>query len=355
MVSLPVVPKLVPSLQGAIDAGQKICMLEASMVAIQGAFKIPDANVIPMDAQGPTIERMYNGDCAAAIVGKNDYTTFILGSKQTFTVCTDEADEKHLGSCADEDVEPELFALECTCKDFTKPVEECRDECPYARRYCPVQLVSDPAFQFEFTFALPVRSSFQPATSAWLSKIKTQGTMIEMVSKYITKPTPDVCTVTAGEASPLKLKDMMGVTIIGTGVMLCGMFLTCFASIGAMALKKKAGGDAGEEDVTAIPEEGAAKIVDTSAMSAAECVALAKDQAKKLRAMIDALPITAATTRDAAKANGDANGHANGDTNGDAKDASKAKDAPKDDDFLGGIGNWWQSSVVEPVTKQVAV
>ena len=29
-----------------------------------------------------------------------DYTTFILGSKQTFTVCTDEADEKHLGSCA---------------------------------------------------------------------------------------------------------------------------------------------------------------------------------------------------------------------------------------------------------------
>ena len=38
-------------MQGAIDAGQKICMLEASMVAIQGAFKIPDANVIPMDAQ----------------------------------------------------------------------------------------------------------------------------------------------------------------------------------------------------------------------------------------------------------------------------------------------------------------
>lgn len=260
--------------------------------------------------------------------------------------------------CQDEDVEPEVFELECTCKDFTKPVEECRDECPYAKRYCPVQLVSDPAFQFEFTFALPVRSSFQPYTSAWLSKIKTEGTLTEVRNKYITKVTPDVCTVAGGEAEPLKLKDMMGVTIIGTGIMLCGLFLVCFAKISEMALKKKSGGSAAEDDVNAIPEEGATKIVDTSAMSTAECVAMAKEQAKKLRAMIDALPITAATTRDMAKGDGGANGtaeEANGKENGGSDDPSKSKDAPKEDDLLGGIGSWWQSSVVDPVTKQVAI
>ena len=37
--------------QGALEAGHKICMLEASATALQGAFKIPDDQVILMDAQ----------------------------------------------------------------------------------------------------------------------------------------------------------------------------------------------------------------------------------------------------------------------------------------------------------------
>jgi hypothetical protein len=37
--------------QGALDAGHKICMLESSATALQGAFKIPDDQVILMDAQ----------------------------------------------------------------------------------------------------------------------------------------------------------------------------------------------------------------------------------------------------------------------------------------------------------------
>ena len=198
-------------------------------------------------------------------------------------------------------------------------------------------------------------SSDLAAEEAAALSVKTQGTMIEMRTKYITKPTPDVCTIVGGEAEPLKLKDMMGVTIIGTAIMVVGLLLTCFAKISEMALRKKASGEASEDGVKAIPEEGAITIIDTSAMSAAECLAVAKDQAKKLRAMIDALPITAATTRGAAKADGDQNGDAgkaNGDSNGDG---AKPKDEPKEDDLLGGLGTWWQSSVVDPVTKQVAI
>jgi len=38
-------------MQGAIDGKHKICMLESSVTAIKGAYNIPDANIIAMDAQ----------------------------------------------------------------------------------------------------------------------------------------------------------------------------------------------------------------------------------------------------------------------------------------------------------------
>jgi len=352
MVSAEVTPKLVNSLQEVMDTNQKLCILDAASAAIMGAFSIKEENVVRMDEQGSMTEMMFNGGCAAALLGKDDYRVYISGSKAIFTVCTDEGDEKHWATCADPEVKPEVFNLECTCSDLFKDISECRDECPYAKRYCSVQRVTDPNFAFEFTWALPINSYFNQHVSAWLSNFKTTGQVVELRNQYMIKPTPDVCSSSAGEVSPLKLKDMIGVTIIGTGIMFLGAFIAVANKISSLLCKRGAAASSDERDpMSAIPEEGAK--IDPSSMSTEQYLAATTAKAKVLEAMIAALP-SGSSGGSFGDRNIGASGDAGFEKDGGA-DASKPKPEPNgdktDDDFLSGVSSWWQSAVVLPVSN----
>ena len=91
----------------------------------------------------------------------------------------------------DESILPTSIALECTCKDFTQSVEDCPEECPTAKRYCPVQR-TDPDFYFEFTFALPVESGIENYVSAWLNKLVLSGEMFSLRQKHVVEKMRDV-------------------------------------------------------------------------------------------------------------------------------------------------------------------
>jgi len=116
---------------------------------------LKDESLMMVDKYEPALENLYLGRCDAAMLGKNEYLQFVKAQKGTLYVCTDEADGRWWSTCKDKNIKATEIRLECTCKDFSKSVEECPEECPHAQRYCPLQSTA-PDFYFEFVWALPV-------------------------------------------------------------------------------------------------------------------------------------------------------------------------------------------------------
>jgi len=199
-----------------------------------------------------------------------------------------------------------------------------------------MQLVSDPDFFFEFVFALPISKTFNPYVSAWFTKFKTQGKVVSAIQQNVIKPTPDVCTVVAGEFDAIKLKDMIGVNLIGVGIMLIGAALALVHFIMAFLASRK-GATADDEALVCIPEEGADKVVDMTTMTTEEAIAHTKGLANQLKKMVDALPSAVGGAGgggggggDDAKANGNG-AHENG-----GNDSSRPKGEPAEGGGEGG-------------------
>ena len=112
------------------------------------------------------------------MLGKNEYLQFVKAQKGTLYVCTDEADGRWWSTCTDKNIKATAIRLECTCKDFSKSVEECPEECPHAQRYCPVQSTA-PDFYFEFVWALPVLPLAFCGSQCFSARFTTPGGMIE--------------------------------------------------------------------------------------------------------------------------------------------------------------------------------
>ena len=133
-----------------------------------------------VDKYEPALENLYLGRCDAAMLGKNEYLQFVKAQKGTLYVCTDEADGRWWSTCKDKNIKATEIRLECTCKDFSKSIEECPEECPHAQRYCPLQTTA-PDFYFEFVWALPVLHLVQSCWSLCVlsARFSTAGGMIE--------------------------------------------------------------------------------------------------------------------------------------------------------------------------------
>eukprot|EP00286_Rhodomonas_abbreviata_P023536 CAMPEP_0181311544 /NCGR_PEP_ID=MMETSP1101-20121128/13196_1 /TAXON_ID=46948 /ORGANISM="Rhodomonas abbreviata, Strain Caron Lab Isolate" /LENGTH=668 /DNA_ID=CAMNT_0023418287 /DNA_START=84 /DNA_END=2090 /DNA_ORIENTATION=- len=227
MVAKKVIKGKVETLAELGEKGTKLCLLEAMSPLIDAEVVKPE-NIVGFGWYGPMLEMTYNGDCDAAVIGKTEYQTYVLGQTVAFPVCTDPNDVKKGAECADPTVEEEIIDLPCGagCKDEPdKDRSECPESCPHYRKYCEFQEVVDGEFQLAIGLGMPVNNELQDYMSAWIVPLKLDRTVSRLRQQYVADNAPDVCNVEGGDAVALTPEDMAGVFVVSGGIMVIGLIV----------------------------------------------------------------------------------------------------------------------------------
>ena len=146
----------VSSLQDLHTQGGKLCIYESMADAAYPmlAASIPWSSILQFDNYGPMLEKLASGGCEGAIVGKFEFTQFILASNVNFTVCKDPDDHRNLGTCLNRSIPATPFYLNpATCPP---------GHCQQARRFCGLVPVDDPDVNgITLSWAMPVRADLE--------------------------------------------------------------------------------------------------------------------------------------------------------------------------------------------------
>jgi hypothetical protein len=176
---------------------------------------LPASRLVLMDRYGPMLEKLHNGQCSAAVIGKFESLTYIGASTANFTVCNDPKDPKNYATCANASYPATPVRLD--------PLT-CGDQCAYTRRYCGLIPVQDDVIaSITLTWELPVSAALEPWVSYAMLRIHSAGNLSLYQAREILAFNPVVCE------PPPPPSNSIGFTG------LAGTFLVCGALVAAAA------------------------------------------------------------------------------------------------------------------------
>ena len=206
LVTVSPQPGLVASIKDLAARGRRLCVYE-SMASAAGAAIGASVQTVQMNNYGPMLEKVADGNCSAALVGRFEALTFIRASAANFTVCTARGDPDGFAACRNSSIPAEEFRL--------SPLH-CGDRCARARRFCGLVDAHDPAVALiSLAWALPVAEALEPWVSAAITARQMTGLVADLQQRELVDPNPPICPEAAGPSGRLSLQQLSGAFLLG--------------------------------------------------------------------------------------------------------------------------------------------
>ena len=193
-----------------------LCITQGLAAAALPSFLnlLPPEQLLVIDQTGPMLEALYQGRCAAAVLGKYEKLLYISASVASFFACTAPGDPHNFTRCVDP-------AKPATAFDLS-PAACAGSGCAHARRYCDLLPLSEDAVSgVVVTWALPVAGAIEPWVSWLMLRIHSDGNLTTYRDREVLEPNPVVCPGPAAPPSAISLEAISSILVVcGTGLFL---------------------------------------------------------------------------------------------------------------------------------------
>jgi hypothetical protein len=174
-------PILISGIADAVAAGRPLCILRS----LVGLIQQPGMKVEAVDTVWKALENVQDNTCAGAIIGKDEYTTYISAQTATYERCP----PRQTDICMDS-----VQLGTCLCSDPNQDPEDCPKDCPDYHRFCSLFQVADNDFSAAIPASLPVRKWFQDILSSWIVRKRLSGDIDKLRRRYVDDLNPPVVT-----------------------------------------------------------------------------------------------------------------------------------------------------------------